>query len=384
MFFVIFAIMNQHLKRMKHISLWTLALLSFFSCADRGYEQAPNGIIVTLQQEQPTDVRKVRLQVINDKMIRVSATPEEEFANEKSLIIVPQSDTRTPFSIEETDSTLVLRTAALRAGVHRRTGEVSFADANGNAILREDTGGGKRFTPVNIEGTKGYATRQVFQSSDGEALYGLGQHQADEFNYKGKNESLFQYNTKVSVPFIVSTGNYGILWDNYSLGRFGDDRDYAQLNENFNLFDANGKEGGLTAVYTPAKWGTKNTQPVTRIESTICYEDTKSVKNLPKNLPIFGAKVTYTGAIEPRESGTYRFHLYYAGYVKVYLDNEPIVPERWRTAWNPNSYKFAVHLEVGRRVPLRIEWQPDGNESYLGLRALNPVAEEEQNKTAIY
>ena len=71
--------------------------------------------------------------------------------------------------------------------------------------------------------------RQVFESPDDEAIYGLGQHQSEEMNYKGKNEVLFQYNTKVSVPFIVSTKNYGILWDNYSLTRYGDPRDFSQI-----------------------------------------------------------------------------------------------------------------------------------------------------------
>lgn len=56
------------------------------------------------------------------------------------------------------------------------------------------------------------------------------------------------------------------------------------------------------------------------------------------------------------------------------------MPERWRTAWNPNSYKFAVHLEAGKRVPLKIEWQPDGGQSYCGLRALTPVDPAEQGK----
>ena len=57
-----------------------------------------------------------------------------------------------------------------------------------------------------------------------------------------------------------------------------------------------------------------------------------------------------------------------------------MVPERWRTAWNPNTYKFAVNLEAGKRVPLKIEWKPDAGVSYCGLRVLSPVADEEQNK----
>ncbi len=46
---------------------------------------------------------------------------------------------------------------------------------------------------------------------------GLGQHQSEELNMKGKNEDLFQYNTKVSVPFVISNKNYGILWDCFLL-----------------------------------------------------------------------------------------------------------------------------------------------------------------------
>lgn len=381
---------------MKHTTLWILVFLPLFSCTQQGMKKTEDGIIVSLKQEQPTDVRKVRLQVINDRIVHVSATPEETFSKEESLIIVSQinndavgnttasnhKERKSPvFSVEETDSSYILKTAELRVSVHCRTGEVTFADAQGNPILRENEGGGKTFTPITVEGTKGYSTRQVFESPDDEAFYGLGQHQADEFNYKGKNESLFQYNTKVSVPFIVSTKNYGILWDNYSLNRFGDERDYAQLNEVFTLYDNKGQEGGLTATYIPA---IKNAYNIVRTESTISYEDIKSNKKLPENFMLHGSNVLYTGEIASHETGTYRFHLYYAGYVKVYLDNKLIVPERWRTAWNPNSYKFAVDLEAGKRIPLRIEWKPDGGESYLGLRALSPVPQEEQNKLAIY
>ena len=62
------------------------------------------------------------------------------------------------------------------------------------------------------------------------AFYGLGQHQSEELNMKDKNEELFQYNTKVSIPFVVSNKNFGILWDSYSFCRWGNPNDYQQLN----------------------------------------------------------------------------------------------------------------------------------------------------------
>ena len=35
-------------------------------------------------------------------------------------------------------------------------------------ILQENKGGGKTFTPIEVEGTKGYTIRQVFKSPDDE------------------------------------------------------------------------------------------------------------------------------------------------------------------------------------------------------------------------
>ena len=100
------------------------------------------------------------------------------------------------------------------------------------------------------------------------------------------------------------------------------------------------------------------------------------VVNLPQKFPYKGANVLYEGAIEPKETGEYKFILYYAGYMKVYIDGELVVPERWRTAWNPNSYKFSCQLEGGKKVPLKIEWLPDGDVSYCGLRVMEPFAEQ--------
>jgi alpha-D-xyloside xylohydrolase len=243
-------------------------------------------------------------------------------------------------------------------------------------ILAEKPGSGRTFSPIEVEGTKGYSIRQLFDSPADEDFYGLGQHQSDEFNYKGKSEELFQYNTKVSVPFIVSNKNYGILWDSYSLSRFGDSRDYKQLNRVFKLYNKNGQPGNLTGTYQSQA---KDLQRLVRTEDSLYFEDVKTVKNLPENISLKGADVTYEGEIEASQDGTYRFILYYAGYVKVYVNNELVVPERWRTAWNPNSYKFTFELEAGKRVPLRVEWRPDGGRSYCGLRVQTPQTDEEKN-----
>jgi alpha-D-xyloside xylohydrolase len=263
------------------------------------------------------------------------------------------------------------------------TGQVRFYDAQGGEILAEDADG-RTFRPIEVDGTKGYTVRQVFQSLDNqEGYYGLGQHQSDEFNYKGKNEELFQYNTKVSIPFIVSTNNYGILWDSYSMCRWGNPEDYKQLGDVFKLYDKDGKEGALTGTYTPKN---SDDEVLVRREDSIYFEHLDRAKklskvvNLPENFNFEGSKVVYEGEIEPKETGEYKFILYYAGYQTVTIDGKEVVPERWRTAWNPNSYKFSVNLEAGKRVPIRIDWVPDGAVSYCGLRAYAPRPDSEQLK----
>ena len=245
----------------------------------------------------------------------------------------------------------------------------------------------------------GLQWQMKFDSPDDEAFYGLGQHQSEELNMKGKNEDLFQYNTKVSIPFVLSNKNYGILWDSYSYCRFGNPDDYLQLNRAFKLYDKNGKEGHLTGTYID-RMGKK----VVRDEDSIYYEfafpaaseiarqtENGGIKNLPKGFNLQGANVVYEGFIEPECCGKcegkeqlYQFILYYAGYIKVYIDGKEVVAERWRTAWNPNTYKFSTVLKKGKKAQLRIEWQPDGGESYCGLRVSAPRSEKERGQLSIW
>lgn len=238
--------------KFRTLSASLLAGLIAVSCSTGKYEKSDRGVTVNVASTGENSVRKVRLQVLGDKIIRVSATPDKKFVADNSLVTVPQ-DNKTEYTVAETDSTVSVITAEVKATVSLSTGDVKFYDKEGKLIVSEAPGG-REFKPIEVEGTKGYTVRQVFESLDEEeGIYGLGQHQSDEFNYKGLNEELFQYNTKVSVPFVVSTDNYGILWDSYSLCRFGNPAPYKQLGQVFKLYDKDGKEGALTGTYVPAK-----------------------------------------------------------------------------------------------------------------------------------
>ena len=357
----------------------------------------------------------IRLEVINDNIIRVRATSKDALPEKPaSLMIVPQAaPAKGSYTVSEEDGNIVVKAKNVKAVVSKATGEVTFFDAAGKELLKEAKDG-KKFWDFTVpereygikngftvpeEAKHGLSWQMKFDSPDDEAFYGLGQHQSEEFNMKGKNEDLFQYNTKVSIPFVLSNKNYGLLWDSYSYCRFGNPNDYLQLNRAFKLYDRTGKEGHLTGTYVDAK-GKK----LVRDEDSIYYEygtpeksaialktDNGGIKNFPKDINLMGANVTYEGFIEPECCGKckgktqlYQFILYYSGYVKVYIDGKEVVPERWRTAWNPNSYKFSCELQKGRKVQLRIEWRPDGGEAYCGLRVSEPRSAEERGKLSVW
>ena len=365
---------------MKKLVLLSAVVFLFTTCSQTTWEKKDNGVIIRLKSKNTESARQMKLDVISNEIIHVVASPVNGFSDEKSLCVINSNSSAPVFDVKQVIDTLILSTSEIKAKVSLSSGQIMFCNSNNQVILNELNGGGKSFTPVSVEGTSGYSISQVFESPSEEAFYGLGQHQSDEFNYKGLNESLYQYNTKVSIPFIVSNLNYGILWDNYSLTKFGDPRDYSQL-DLFRLFDKNDEEGGLTATYYIDS--DTNKIFVQRRESSVDYENLTTIKNFPEKFPFYKSTVTWTGKIEPKETGIYFFKLYYAGYIKLYLNNELAVPERWRTAWNPNTYKFSINLEKGKQYSIKLEWKPDGGVSYIGLKALSPRTPEEQGSLSL-
>jgi alpha-D-xyloside xylohydrolase len=57
-----------------------------------------------------------------------------------------------------------------------------------------------------------------FEADDGEKLYGMGQYQHPYLNLKGCTLELAHKNTQASVPYLVSSKGYGLLWNNPAIG----------------------------------------------------------------------------------------------------------------------------------------------------------------------
>ena len=347
------------------------------SCGKKDYSVKGDMVTVKLLSPEQGGPSKVRFQVLGDKLIRVSATPDSRFHDRSSLVVLPQEVTPF-FDVISEDGKVKVSTTSVTASVDIRTGKIDFTDSEGKSLLSSGEGGKMTFSPIEVEGKKAYSTRVVFDSPEDEAFYGLGQQQTGEFNHKGLNEELYQYNTKISVPFIVSSKGYGLLFDAYSLSRWGNPEPFQQLGSVFNLYDKDGNEGALTGTYR-----SRNGKVLVQREDSLYYENERVIANLPK-MRFKGGVVTYEGEIEAPVEGDYYFTQYYAGFQSTEIGGEEVMSRRWRPAWNPNSYRYVVHFDKGERKTIKVNWEPDGDVSYISVKVAVPQSEAEQSRLSFW
>jgi alpha-D-xyloside xylohydrolase len=350
------------------------AVLLIYGCApvSERYRITDEGVLVFPDADA---VKTLRINVITDDIIRITATPADSFSSRQSLMVAPAERKKTFFNVTESSGTLSLTTASLEVRVNLQTGELLFLDSSGALLLREKHGGGKSFSyNTDVKGT--YSIRQVFESPDHEAFYGLGAHQNGQMNYKGLDVDLVQHNIVAVVPFLYSSFNYGLLWDNYSVSRFGDPREFQPLSS-LSLYNKEFAPGGLTATYY-ADGQVVNTL----IEKTIEYEflETPQVDNFPKEVANSG-KVVWEGGFSSDREGVHKFLVYSSGYVKLWIGDDLIL-DKWRQNWNPWTTRFTVPLKKNEKKSIRIEWIPDGG-TYLAVKHLDPLPASEQNQLSL-
>lgn len=331
------------------------------------FTKVDDGVIIYPNQNLSGNVHAVKLQVYNDRIIRVIASATDSFQN-KSLIILNQPSRKINFTVNDLNDSIQLKTNAIIASINKQTDAVSFYDLNGKSILQED---GRSLTPAVFEGEQSFNIQQTFTTTNDDALYGLGQHQDGIVNYRNNQEFLWQNNTEVAIPLLVSSKNYGILWDNYSLTTFGDIRPFQPLSS-LKLYSKDGEYGFLTASYFNNK--NDSTKPdFIKAESDINYpylNDTK--QKLPSNFNVANGKIVWEGSIASDITGDHTFRVSSAGYFKVWIAGNLIV-DKWRQAWNPGNTVVHVNFEAGEKYAIKMEWIPDGGESYLSAKCLTPI-----------
>ena len=89
----------------------------------------------------------------------------------------------------------------------------------GTRVTVKNKAGKTVFSATAHELQNGVSTLS-FASPKDEHLYGLGQFQDGYSNVRGLSRRLTQVNTQISLPMLISSKGYGILWNNYGLTEF--------------------------------------------------------------------------------------------------------------------------------------------------------------------
>ena len=79
-----------------------------------------------------------------------------------------------------------------------------------------------------VIGGRNYKLNLKFESNDGEKIYGMGQYQQNYMELKGCVLELAQRNSQISVPFMMSSLGYGLLWNNPAVGRVTFGKNYTE------------------------------------------------------------------------------------------------------------------------------------------------------------
>jgi len=159
----------------------------------------------------------------------------------RSALVQEVQDTRfaltepldTQPEIELHDETARIRNGKITAEVHMDDWHglafITFKNQKGEVLLKELDPchalqlQARRFEP-HLGGD--YALTQSFYASENERIWGMGQYQEENLNWKGAYLELAQRNSQITIPFYISSLGYGFLWHNPALGHvhFGTNR----------------------------------------------------------------------------------------------------------------------------------------------------------------
>ena len=187
------------------------------------------------------DAEEVWIEPWGDNAFRVRATktasmPAENWALQESV-----SKTETEILIEKPQG--IITNGKIKATISAM-GKIMMFNQKGNVILEEYMRNRKdlldpKTSALEVEarelkplaGGEYHLTMRLESVSPNENLYGMGQYQQPYLNLKGSDIELAHRNSQASVPFMLSSLGYGLLWNNPSIGR-------AVLGKNVMSFEA--------------------------------------------------------------------------------------------------------------------------------------------------
>ena len=176
------------------------------------FEKQDRGLQVAMK------IGTLKVEVCTDSIIRVRYSATSTIPMEPDYVVVKKEWPETQWSSESNDEFVTLATSKLKVTMARKDGGITYFDHDGQKLFNE---GSRKLTSTKVNGEDTYRAESfinVYGSPEG--LYGLGQHQAGVWNYRGESVDISQDNSNISVPMLVSSRGYGIFWNNASRTRF--------------------------------------------------------------------------------------------------------------------------------------------------------------------
>ena len=198
-------------------------LITGLSCSTNKQQVTPiqNGIRLK------TGDINVKIQFYKENTVRIVKWKNGQEPADSSLVVIQDIIPDLNIDVNENSGDITLTSDKISAVVSKYTGAVTYLNKAGNRYLSEK--GLPEIKAETVKGEKAYSIQQNFSLSSDEGIYGLGQHQDGYMNYRGRTVKLVQTNTSAVSPFLISTKNYGILWDNYSKTIFTDQPDSTSI-----------------------------------------------------------------------------------------------------------------------------------------------------------
>ncbi|MCL4489617.1 MAG: family 31 glucosidase, partial [Chloroflexi bacterium] len=179
-----------------------------------GFRQDDNRLIYEFNHEQ------VQIEPWGHNSLRVRATMNAQIRDNPNGALLDPAATQSQIEINE--SSAIIRNGKLAAEVSLEEGKTRFFSPMTGAEYVVEQAPRIGWPPArNFAAVNGELFRVDvwFKAYEGERFYGLGQHQHGRLDQKGCVIDLFQCNTEVTIPFLISNRGYGFLWNNPAVGR---------------------------------------------------------------------------------------------------------------------------------------------------------------------
>ena len=163
-----------------------------------------------------------------ENAVRVRATKNAKMPDDDRALCIPQSASGS-VTCEEKGAELKNGNIVVSLS---DSGKITIFNKEGKKLLEEYTRNRRDVTDPNCSATEiegrqfkpciggDYHLTVRFESQDpDEKIYGMGQYQQPDLNLKGTVLELAQRNSQISVPFMISSLGYGLLWNNPAVGR---------------------------------------------------------------------------------------------------------------------------------------------------------------------